>query len=250
MVYVEDDSYDPRPKYSDRKHFVPRDGYDDRPFHPGDPRPALVESGGCTQENEPVSRCARIRDAKRCFLTDGCWWDVEFAECFTVPTVLHYLQYYVVLVPVVYAVCYYGYAKAKLDGMWAPYPMFHGMYVASAVFATVALLYVAFRVVRSDAYADVRSQYVRPTNVMLAGATLTPLALALWADRGYSVYWTFLALLLTSLGTVWFAVVHLRTSSPERRKDRVTVAALMYGVFHVLVMDNFVWWWLLFSGVG
>jgi hypothetical protein len=244
MVYVEDDNYESRPPYNDRQHFVPSDDPD-----PPETRPALIEDArGCTVEPESLSRCGRILDAKRCYLSNECWWDVEFNECFHVPSVLQYLQYLVILLPVVYVVCYYGYAKPKLDAVWMPYPMFRGVYIGSVIFATVAFLYVGFRVIRSDAYDDKRSRYVHPINMLLAGAALTPITLALWADRDYSVYWTFIALLTTSIGAVWFALVHLRTS-PKRRKDRVTVVALLYGLFHVIVMDNFVWWWLLFSSV-
>jgi len=257
-MYVEEDDYEvvtPYQQWDDRKYFVPKD---DGTYDPDDPDPTPPAPGtvvvnpetGCAAQTLSESRCARITDPKRCYLTDGCWWDIEFQECYPVRTVLQYLQYTVFLLPIVYAVCYYGYAKPKLDAVWAPYEMFHGVYLGSVFFATCAFLYVGFRVMRSDAYADVRKRYVRPAYALLAGAFLTPVALALWADRGYSIYWVFLCLFLTTWATVWLVYVHLSTAAPRRRKDRVTVAAVYYALFHVLLMDNFVWWWLLFSGEG
>ena len=252
MVYVEDDDYDVRTPYTSsynyQKYFVPRNPYK---YDPEDPQPVeqpkLIEENGCTAEPLPPSRCAPIRNAKQCFLTVGCMWDIEFGECFPVPTVLQYLQYVVFLLPVVYAVCYYGYSKAKVDAMWKPYQMFHGVYVGSVIFATLAFIYVGFRILKSTAYDDVRERYVQPTYMLLFGAAITPIAIALWADRNYSIYWVLIGLLITSIATIWFVVVHLRTASPQRRKDRVTVAAIYYGLFHVIIMDNFIWWWLLFS---
>ena len=204
-------------------------------------------NSNCTYQVQSDSKCARITDAKQCYLMDGCWWDIEFNECYPIITVLQYLQYVVFLLPIVYAVCYYGYAKKKLDTMWKPYEMFHGVYRGSVFFATGAFLYIGFRVLRSDTYADIRKQYVRPTYALLLGAFITPITLALWADRDYSIYWVFLSLFLTTGATVWLVYVHLSTV-PRRRKDQISLAAVYYVLFHVMLIDNFIWWWLLFSG--
>lgn len=254
-MYIEDDDFEvvtPYRQWDERKHFVPTNEaiYDPDDPHPPDPPPPntiLEDESGCTYQAPSVSRCARINDPKQCYMTDGCWWDIEFEECYPVPTIMQHLHYIVCLFPIIYAICYFGYAEQKVQAVWAPYEMFHKVYLCSMFLAACAYLYVAFRVLRSDAYADVRERYVQPTYVLLVSAILTPITLALWADRDYSLYWVFISMFVTSLATVWLAYIHLGVASPQRRKDRMTVAAIYYILFHVILMDNFIWWWLLFS---
>lgn len=258
MVYVEEDDFARVPERTntdDKKYFVPalHETHHAR-SSTSQPVPrarSLSEDNeGCVYEHRHMSRCRRITNPKTCHFTDGCSWDTDFNECSVTPSILNKLKYLVLGLPVVYAVCYYRYSKPKLDEMWKPYRMFHGVYLTSMAMAICAFVYTIYRILYSRTYEHTHARYAGATKTLLVGATITPVALALWASQHSSMYGVLLGLLVTSLGTVWFVYAHLQTNMPFLRKDRVTLAAMYYALFHVIVMDNFVWWWLFFSAAG
>ena len=81
--------------------------------------------------------------------------------------------------------------------------------------------------------------------VFFVGALMVPVARALWVLRGYSQNFVTLGLLVTSGGLVWVMKKYMEKLSTEH--NRLGTGAMYYLLFHVLLFDNFLWWWMVFS---
>ena len=217
------------------------------------------EQRTCTPSSDPCkcpvltktinsSKCSAIKDNLLCSSTTGCYWDNELLQCYANPSVWHIVLACAVLVPISYLVGYYTGNKAHITRVWEAYPSFHTIYQFSVAFATLAMLYLLARVQLVDQYTDVRTDFAKPLVMIIVGAALVPLFRALYLHREYSIYWVFLALLTTSGGVAWFMSVYFKHANAKH--DLGGILAIYVVLFHVLLMDNIGWWWLVFLDAG
>ena len=128
------------------------------------------------------------------------------------------------------------------------YPSFHTIYQFSVAFGSLAMLYLLARVQFVDQYTDVQTDFAKPLIMVIVGAALVPLFRALYLHLDYSIYWVFLALLTTSGGVAWFMSVYFKHANAKH--DLGGILAIYVVLFHVLLMDNIGWWWMVFLDAG
>jgi len=198
----------------------------------------------CSVQAELQTRCGRIADGQTCSYTSGCLWDQEMRVC---KQNEHFFQRVLLsglLVPVVYAVCYTFSNKGQIAALWKGRHAFQIAYLCSIFVAACSLLYLIYSVYRMRKYQDMRHTFADPLLTLFVGAMCVPVFRMLWITRDYTKYWMFASLFTTSVGLIWFMSKYFRTA--DAYKDRLGVISMYYSVFHVVLLDNFVWWWLLF----
>jgi hypothetical protein len=205
--------------------------------HPSNP--------ACHVPSHDLTRCGRITQGKTCAHTSGCAWDAEFNSCHAEESLFHIVVRCGVLVPISYAICYVLANRTQIQSMWAQHPSLHIAYNCSVVFATCSIMYLVSNVYYLRKYRSTRHRYANPLLTLFVGAGALPLFRLLWIQWGYSINWVLVCLFVTCVGLVWFMALYLRTINAT--KDRIGAASMYYALFHVILLDMFVWWWLLFS---
>ena len=93
-------------------------------------------------------------------------------------------------------------------------------------------------------YQDTRYTYANPLLTLFIGAMALPVFRMLWITRDYSKYWLFACLFTTSAGLIWFMSKYFKNANAHN--DRLGVISMYYSLFHIILFDNFIWWWILF----
>ena len=248
MVFVDDENVQEAPfsLASLRQFYVPsphntqtrQDMQTDRAIE-------VDEDTGCASVREDQTYCGRIRDAKSCAMDTNCRWDSEFGKCEHTRSLLFFALCVGALVPVVYGVCYFFVNKAQIDLTWQGLDDMHKVYLCSMLLATFSFLYILSDIMYLRAYNSTRHQFDKPFLVFFIGALSVPIARALWILRDYSHNLVSVGLLLTSGGLVWVMKKYMEKLNVQR--NRLGAGALYYVLFHVLLFDNFLWWWMVFS---
>lgn len=250
MVYI-DDGHQETTHFSLaslRKHYVSNES---TPTHQQMQTDAPIvttdgnEETGCSAVRKDTTYCGRITNAKRCSLNTRCHWDNEFRKCEHDHSSLYGALWVGAMVPVVYAVCYFFVNRAQISSTWKGLDNMHTVYLCSAVLATCSFLYILSDIMYLRAYNDTRHSFDYPLLLFFVGAMSVPAARALWILRDYSQNFVTVGLLLTSGGMVWLMKKYIEKLNV--RHNRLGTGALYYVLFHVLLFDNFLWWWMVFS---
>ena len=248
MVYIDDEHVKepPPPTTSLRSYYVPS-APEFAPNENMQPVTPIVidHNTDCATVNMDMTKCGRISDGKTCYLTSGCYWDPEFQKCKYNSTYFFSILYSGLLVPIVFVLCYYLGNHAQMEKMWSALSNMYIVYMFSVFFATCAILYMISDVVYLKTYRSQRHEFANPLLTLFVGAVSIPLFRLLWVLRGYSQNWVTIGLLTTSAGLLWFTHKYMKNLSVKH--NRFGVASMYYALFHVLLFDNFLWWWMVFS---
>lgn len=227
----------------------------------------LPTSCQCTVVAEPaLSQCARIREGVFCQGTPGCHWDAEFAQCLPDARLWNVAAWCALLVPAAYLLCYTLFNRAHVTRMWAPYGMMgRGVYVLSMVLTAAAFVFLGVTITLTRKHVDNRWWFAGALFLVVAGATMAPVFRALWLVSDWSVFWVLLALAATSAGTIWLVseYVHRSNNTPDAKERRATThtpwpsaanamdfagtLSAYYILFHVVFVDNLLWWLVFWS---
>jgi len=150
-----------------------------------------------------------------------------------------------VLVPIVFVLCYYLGNNKHMQKMWSGLPNMYIVYMFSVFLASCAILYMISDVVYLKAYRSERHDFANPLLVLFVGVMSIPVFRLLWLLRDYSQNWVTVGLLVSSGGLLWFTNKYMQKLSVQR--NRLGLASMYYSLFHVLLFDNFLWWWMVFS---
>ena len=248
MVYIDDEHVkDPAPpSMSLRSFYIPTAPYLTPDNHMKPVTPIVIDhETDCASVNPDMTKCGRITDGKTCYLTSECYWDPEFQQCTYNSTYFYSVLASGLLVPIVFIVCYYLGNNAQMKHMWSELPNMLIVYMFSVFFATCAILYMISDVIYLKAYQHQQAEFANPLLVLFIGTMSIPIFRLLWILRGYSQNWVTVGLLATSGGLLWFTQKYMRQLSPS--KNRLGMASVYYALFHVLLIDNFLRWWMVFS---
>lgn len=247
MVYIDDEHHEAAPfsLASLKKYYIPSNASTAHRLHQADTPLVLDEDTGCVSVREDTTYCGRIKDARKCTLSTHCHWDSEFRTCSHNHSLLYFAMCTGATIPIVYVLCYLYATQAQVDRTWKDLAHMHIVYLCSVVLATCSFLYVLSDIMYLRAYKDTRHSFDAPFMVFFVGALMVPVARALWVLRGYSQNFVTLGLLVTSGGLVWVMKKYMEKLSTEH--NRLGTGAMYYLLFHVLLFDNFLWWWMVFS---
>lgn len=198
----------------------------------------------CSVQSELQTRCGRITDGQTCFQTKECKWDFEMRICKQNEEFFHRVVWSGLLIPFTYVVCYYFSNKGQIANIWKTKNAFHIAYLFSVFFGACSLLYLIYSVYRMRKYQDIRYTFAKPLLILFIGAICLPVFRMLWIMRDYSKYWLFVSLFTTSAGLLWFMSKYFHNADAYR--DRLGIISMYYSIFHIVLLDNFVWWWWLF----
>lgn len=232
----------------------------------------------CTVVAAPaLSKCARVRAGFMCDGTSGCYWDAELGRCFPKVNLWNLALGLAALVPVVYGICYYVFNRTHATALWASYgPTLRIAYRCSVAVATAAFAFILLSVTLTRKHIDNRWRMAGALFLLVAGAVATPVMRAMWLHADWTVYGVLAGLLLTSAGAMWLigVYIHRAHAAPDAVHDRSQTAlpshptdrralfpsarntfnllgmlSAYYALFHVVVVDNLGWWWLVEGSV-
>ena len=198
----------------------------------------------CKVLTKTVTRCAELNDAIKCVARAGCKWDTEMLICENDEDFFKAVLWSGVLVPLLYVICYFLGNQSQIQSMWKNRNMMHVVYMTSVFLATCSILYLIINVISMNTFMNRRYDYAAPLLTLFVGAMSLPVFRLLWIVRDYSRYYIFASLFTTSAGIVWFMTKYMKDVNMS--KDVASSVSLYYALFHILLMDNFVWWWFLF----
>ena len=248
MVYIDDEHNETKPfsLASLKKYYIPSTADTQTRQQRQIDRPLVVdEATGCTSIREDTTYCGRITKAQKCINNTHCHWDSEFQKCTHNHSLLYFALWTGVCVPVVYLLCYVYANHAQIDSTWTGLANMHTVYLCSVALATCSFLYILSDIMYLRAYKDTRHSFDKPLMVFFVGALIVPVARALWILRDYSQNFVTVGLLMTSGGLVWVMKKYMEKLNVEH--NRLGAGAMYYLLFHVLLFDNFLWWWMVFS---
>lgn len=198
----------------------------------------------CYVQSHLQTRCGRITDGQTCYQTEGCIWDEEMKICERDEQYLHYVLMSGLLIPLLYIVCYYFSNKGQIANVWKQKGVLQIAYLFSVLLASCSILYLIYSVYHMRTYQDTRYSYANPLLTLFIGAMTLPVFRMLWITRDYSKYWLFACLFTTSAGLIWFMSKYFKNK--DSYHDRLGVISMYYSLFHIVLFDNFIWWWILF----
>lgn len=248
MVYIDDEHREAAPfsLASLKKYYIPSTTTTNaHQEHQTDTPLVLDEDTGCVSVREDTTYCGRIKDAQKCTLSTHCHWDNEFLTCSHNHSLLYFALWTGALIPIAYLLCYIYATQAQVNHTWRSLAHMHTVYLCSVAFATCSFLYILSDIMYLRAYKDTRHSFDAPFFVFFVGALMVPVARALWVLRDYSQNCVTVGLLVTSGGLVWIMKKYMQKLNVEH--NRLGTGAMYYLLFHVLLFDNFLWWWMVFS---
>lgn len=250
MVYV-DDEHEHRDKApfslsALKQYYIPSAVDTGERKHRQADTPLVVdEETGCTSIRDDSTYCGRIRNARTCTNNTNCHWDNEFQTCSHNHRLLYYALWTGALVPVVYLLCHVYANQSQVAKTWNGLSNMHTVYLCSVALATCSFVYILSDIMYLRTYNDTRHSFGEPLLVFFVGALSVPVARALWVLRDYSQNFVTVGLLVTSGGLVWIMKKYMEGLNVEH--NHLGAGALYYLLFHVLLFDNFLWWWMVFS---
>lgn len=198
----------------------------------------------CRVQSELLTRCGRISHADTCDHTDGCVWDIARELCAHNETFFKGVVWSGLVIPFSYLVCYWLFNKGQIGRVWNTRVPMHICYLISVFLTSCAVLYLIYSVYHMRKYQNTRYTYAKPLLTLFVGAVCLPIFRLLWITRDYSKYWIFCCLFTTSAGLIWFMSKYFKNANASR--DRLGMISMYYSIFHIVLLDNFIWWWLLF----
>lgn len=188
--------------------------------------------------------CSDILNQNICVNQSNCRWidskGYDIGHCETLANPFAFVSLLVLLIPIAYGIMY-KFTSPKLTKLiWTEkHTKFKYTYITSSIIAIVGLFNIVYNINYSQKYDSAKKDYWTYLLVFIIGATLCPIIIFLVLDFDFNKYWVLICLLTTSIGAVWLLTKYLALVD---RKAYFDMGLTYYFMFHVIFIDNFLWW--------
>tara|TARA_Y200000002_G_scaffold354667_1_gene335098 strand:- start:1132 stop:1839 length:708 start_codon:yes stop_codon:yes gene_type:complete len=189
--------------------------------------------------------CRDILNKDICVYQEGCQWNdsessYDIGYCSKPSNPFAMTSFFLLLIPLAYGIMYKFITPKLAKLIWTEAHLnFKYTYIASIIIAFIGLIYVIYNINYSDKYKVVKKDYWPYLLVFIVGATLCPIIIFLALDFNFSKYWVLVCLFTTSIGIVWLLTKYM---SLIEKKAYFDMGLTYYLMFHVIFIDNFLWW--------
>lgn len=191
-------------------------------------------------------KCASYEASEECLAEpdDNCRWNADESTCYETfwkPQLASAAL--LLVVPLSYVAFCYATGKPHAP-FWRQYPIvLFKTYRVSGLLAALAACVLVLQIHVSNARRAYRREYTVPQLCLMAGASLSPLVLALSMNFGVSIGWAFPFTVLAGYAAVRIAKQELQAATDSVRYLDLLPAYIL--LFHTILVDGLMWWLLL-----
>ena len=199
----------------------------------------------CPVATHETTRCGRKYSQSECNIVPGCTWNTDYQFCRIDNKLFTKSLWVGAAVPVAYAITHFCGGGADAQKMWKDKAMFRVAYSVSLFVCLLGISYIMYNLLYIDEYKEKQKKLAVPLLIFFSGALALPVFQFTRINFQYSKYYIPFALTVTSVGIAWLIGKMLGMAMDQLKVNSLVV--LFFVMFHVLVMDNIVWWQFLFS---